>query len=179
MLFRYRRVSRYTLSNGPCYSPSNSPCCTSVSLMIAARGGRLHGGVFQVNATLCRASRFGLAYNHPWMLTTPGCPFLALALCCGLYYLLGPVGPRIAPIIFVRMALFYFFSKRQHSEHLTCLASLRSHIFSERMPPLGTFCFLCVSLHLSLPTQSWLGLIQGEGDGDQGQERMLLLWKSF
>ena len=85
----------------------------------------------------------------------------------------------MAPIIFVRMALFYLFSKGQHSEHLTCLASLRSHIFSERMPPLGTFCFLCVSLHLSLPTQNWLALIQGKGDGDQGQERMLLLWRSF
>ena len=67
----------------------------------------------------------------------------------------------------------------QHSEHLTCLASLRSLIFSERMPPLGTFCFLRVSLHLSLPTQNWLGLIQGKGDGDQGQERMLLLWRNF
>ena len=132
------------------------------------------------NFTSLQVPVVGLAYNHPWMLTTLGCPFLALALCCcGLYYLLGPVGPRIAPIIFVHMALFYLFSKGQHSEHLTCLASLRSQIFSERMPPLGTFCFLRVSLHLSLPTQNWLGLIQGEGDGDQGQERMLLLWRSF
>ena len=58
------------------------------------------------------AACFGLAYNHPWMLTTLGCPFLTLALCCcGLYYLLGLVWPRIAPTIFVHMALFYLFQK--------------------------------------------------------------------
>ena len=106
-------------------------------------------------------------------------PILSLALCCcGLYYLLGPVGPRIAPIIFVLMAPFYLIQKG-NIQNLVCLASLRSLIFSERMPPLGTSCFLRVSLHLSLPTQNWLGVIQGDSDGDQGQERMLLLWRSF
>ena len=113
------------------------------------------------------------------MLTTLGCPFLTLALCCcGLCYLLGPVGPRIAPIIFVHMALFIFFRKATFRTS-SCLASLRSLIFSEHMPPLGTFCFLRVSLNLSLTTQSWLGVIQRERDGDQGQEKMLLLWRGF
>ena len=91
----------------------------------------------------------------------------------------GPSGAWNSAYYFRTYGPLLFFSKGQHSEHLTCLASLRSQIFSERMPPLGTFCFLRVSLHLSLPTQNWLGLIQGEGDGDQGQERMLLLWRSF
>ena len=44
----------------------------------------------------------------------------------------------------------------QHSEYLSCLASLRHLILSECMPPLGTFCFPRVSPHLLLPTQNWL-----------------------
>ena len=95
------------------------------------------------------------------------CPFSTLALCCcGLYCLLGPMWPIIAPI------LVFISPTRQHSEHLACLASLRSIMFSERMPTLGTFSSLCMSPHLSLLTQNWLDWIQGERDNDQGQQKI-------
>ena len=118
-------------------------------------------------------AHLGLAYNHSWMLTTLGCPFNSDTLLLWTILFVGPSEAQNSAYYFVH------FSKGQHSEHLACLVSLRSLIFSELMPPVETFCFLRVCLHLSLPTQNWSGLIQGERDRDQGQERTLLLWRSF